>query len=49
MYTKTQIQNTINKAFNNPQFFVKENGDLTMSLEGEFVDHTWKAGTFLNK
>ncbi len=47
-YTKTEIIEGITKVFTNAQFFVKENGDLTMSLNGQFVDHTWNKGTFTN-
>lgn len=48
-YTKTQIIEGITKAFKGAQFFVKENGDLTMSLEGDFIDKTWEKGTFINE
>ncbi len=47
-YTKTEIIVGITKLFKNAQFYVTTKGDLTMSLEGEFVDHTWEKGTFIN-
>jgi len=48
MYTENQIITDLRNLLNpNAQFYIKANGDLTMSLEGEFVDHTWPAGTFI--
>jgi len=47
-YTKTEIIAGINKVFTNAQFYVTATGDLTMSLEGDFVDHKWAKGTFKN-
>jgi len=48
MYTENQIITDLRNLLNpNAFFYTKENGDLTMSLDGEFVDHTWKAGTFI--
>jgi len=49
MYTKTEIIAGIKKLFTNAQFYVTAQGELTMSLEGEFVDHTWAKGTFINE
>ena len=49
IYTKTQIIEGLKKVFINPQFYVTKEGDLTMSLDGKFVDHKWKKGTFTNK
>ena len=51
MYTKTQIIKGLNSivGFEKAEFYVTDNGDLTMSLDGMFVDHKWKVGTFLNK
>ena len=49
--TKSEIIQHIktNTIFKDAQFYVNKKGDLTMSLDGEFVDHTWKAQTFINK
>ena len=48
MYTEKQIITDLRNLLNpNAQFYTKENGDLTMSLEGGYVDHTWAAGTFI--
>jgi len=47
-YTKTQIISGITKVFTEAQFFVTSTGDLTMSLDGDFVDHKWLKGTFVN-
>lgn len=48
MYTENQIITDLRNLLNpNAFFYTKENGDLTMSLDGEFVDHTWPAGTFI--
>ena len=49
IYTKTQIIENLKKVFKNAMFFVTDKGDLTMSLDGKFVDHEWKKGTFTNK
>ena len=49
MKTKTEIIKCLKKVFQNSQFYVKTNGDLTMSLDGQFVDHTWNKGTFINR
>ena len=48
-YTKTEIIKRLKKVFTNPQFYVTKNGDLTMSLDGHFVDHKWNKGDFINK
>tara|TARA_R110000751_G_scaffold114091_2_gene213450 strand:+ start:284 stop:436 length:153 start_codon:yes stop_codon:yes gene_type:complete len=48
-YTKTQIINGIKETFNNAKFHTTTDGDLTMSLDGKFVDHKWNKGTFINK
>ena len=48
-YTKTEIIKGLKKGLQNPQFYIKKNGDLTMSLDGQFVDHTWNKGTFINR
>lgn len=48
MYTENQIITDLRNLLNpNAFFYTKENGDLTMSLDGEFVDHVWAAGTFI--
>jgi len=47
--TKKQIIKGLTKVFNNAEFYVTKQGDLTMSLEGQFVDHTWSKGTYINK
>ena len=47
-YTKTQIIAGLTKVFTGAQFFVTPTGDLTMRLDGEFVDHKWLKGTFVN-
>lgn len=48
MYTEKQIITDLRNLLNpNAKFFTKENGDLTMSLDGWYVDHTWAAGTFI--
>ena len=47
--TKTQIITGLTKVFHNPLFYVTKQGDLTMSLDGKFVDHTWSKGTYINK
>ena len=47
--TKTQIIENLKKVFNNAKFYVTDKGDLTMSLDGKFVDHEWKKETFINK
>jgi hypothetical protein len=47
-YTKTQIISGLTKVFTGAQFFVTPKGNLTMSLDGEFVDHEWLKGTFVN-
>jgi len=49
MKTLTEIKEVLRKVFENPQFYIKPNGDLTMSLDGKFVDHTWECGTWINK
>ena len=48
-FTKTEIIEGLEKVFNNPQFYVTDKGDLTMSLDGKFVDNKWEEGTFINK
>ena len=48
-YTKTQIISELTKVFTGAQFFVTTTGDLTMSLDGDFVDHKWLKGTFVNR
>ena len=48
MYTEKQIITDLRNLLNpNAKFYTKDNGDLTMSLDGDFVDHTWAAGTFI--
>ena len=47
-YSKTQIIQIVRQSLPNAQFYVTKKGDLTMSLEGEFIDHEWKKGTFIN-
>jgi|TARA_R110000803_G_scaffold104296_1_gene172475 hypothetical protein len=51
IYTKTEIIKTLTKAFRfqNPKFYVTPKGTLQMSLDGDFVDHKWEKGTFINK
>jgi hypothetical protein len=49
MNTKTEIIKGIKKVFNEAKFYVKQNGDLTMSLDGNFVDHKWTKDSFINK
>ena len=49
MNTKTEIIKGIKKVFNEAEFYVKQNGDLTMSLDGNFVDHKWTKDSFINK
>lgn len=45
-YSINEIKNEVRNLFPNAQFHLTEDGDLTMSLKGEFVDHEWKKGTF---
>ena len=47
-YSKTQIIKGVRQSLPNAQFYVTKQGNLTMSLEGEFIDHEWKKGTFIN-
>ena len=47
-FTKTEIIAGLTKVFTEAQFFVTSAGDLTMSLDGDFVDHKWANGTFIN-
>tara|TARA_R110001599_G_scaffold130137_1_gene305136 strand:+ start:338 stop:718 length:381 start_codon:yes stop_codon:yes gene_type:complete len=48
MYTEKQIITDLRNLLNpSAKFYIKDNGDLTMSLDGDFVDHTWAAGTFI--
>lgn len=47
-YTKTEIIKGIKELFKDAQFYVTSEGDLTMSLDGEFVNHIWEKGTFTN-
>ena len=49
--TKSEIIKHIKTKtiFKDAQFYVNKKGDLTMSLDGDFVDHDWKVGTFINK
>ncbi len=49
MHTKTEIISGIKELFKGAQFYVTTEGELTMSLKGEFVDHVWLKGTFINK
>lgn len=51
MYTKTEIIKGLNSivGFEKAEFYVTNNGDLTMSLDAMFVDHKWNKGTFVNK
>ena len=49
VYSKTQIIQQVRELLPNTQFYVTKDGDLTMSLEGQFIDHEWKKGTFINK
>jgi len=51
MKTKTQIITGLNSivGFEKAEFYVTDNGDLTMSLDEMFVDHKWNKGTFINK
>tara|TARA_R110001599_G_scaffold63602_4_gene177173 strand:- start:3498 stop:3683 length:186 start_codon:yes stop_codon:yes gene_type:complete len=47
-FTKSEIIKGVKELFNNAQFYVTIGGDLTMSLDGQFVDHRWTKGTFIN-
>ena len=47
-YTKTQIIEGMTKVFSEAQFYITSKGDLTMSLDGDFVEHKWNKGTFTN-
>lgn len=51
MLTKSQIINGIKEVtgFELAEFFVTAQGNLTMTLDGMFVEHTWNKGTFINK
>ena len=51
LITKSEIIKHIktNTIWKGAEFYVTKKGDLTMSLDGDFVDHTWKAETFINK
>lgn len=49
VFTKSEIIKGIKKLFNNAKFYVTIDGDLTMSLDGQFVDHRWISGTYINK
>jgi len=49
IYTKTEIKSVVRRLFSDAKFYVELNGDLTMSLKGQFIDHTWKSGTFINE
>ena len=48
IYSKTQIIQVLKKEFTNAQFYVTPDGSLTMSLDGQYVDHKWKKGTYTN-
>ncbi len=45
-YSVNQIVNGVRESLPNAKFHLTKDGDLTMSLSGEFVDHEWKKGTF---
>jgi hypothetical protein len=47
-YSKLEIIEGVREVFPHAQFYTTKEGDLTMSLEGEFVDHVWEKGTFIN-
>ena len=48
MYTEKQIITDLRNLLNpSAKFYIKDNGDLTVSLDGDFVDHSWAAGTFI--
>lgn len=50
MYTEKEIIRDLKNILgDSTRFFKKENGDLTMSLDGEYVDHTWASGTFTDQ
>tara|TARA_R100000655_G_scaffold70917_1_gene109303 strand:- start:31 stop:186 length:156 start_codon:yes stop_codon:yes gene_type:complete len=49
LFTKKQIIEGVRKLFPNSKFYVTKDEDLTMSFEGQFVNHQWKKGTFINK
>ena len=49
LFTKTEIKETFLKIFPHAQFYLTNKGTLQMSFEGQFVDHEWKKGTFINK
>ncbi len=48
-YAIAQIEFEKIVGFEKAEFYVTNNGDLTMSLDGMFVDHKWNKGTFVNK
>lgn len=47
-YSKTEIIKGIKKVFTDAQFYVTPEGDLTMSIDGQYVEHKWKKGTYKN-
>jgi len=49
VYSKTQIIQQVRELLPSTQFYLTKDGNLTMSLEGEFIDHEWQKGTFINK
>jgi len=49
LFTKTEIKQGVRNLFPYAKFYVTKKGNLTMSFEGEFVNHEWKKGTFINK
>ncbi len=49
LFTRTEIMKGTQKIFPNAKFYLTDKGTLEMSFEGEFVDHEWKKGTFINQ
>lgn len=54
IYSVSVIKEGLLKLFPNAEFYITENGDLTMwsgvnpNVSIKFIDHTWPAGTFIN-
>ena len=49
LFTRTEIMQGVLKIFPNAQFYLTDKGTLEMSFKGEYVDHSWKKGTFINQ